>query len=251
MPLAVFLDLYRVLADPGEMTRQYRQRMVKILKRDYGVPIERGLQVHDEAFAQYEREGELLDRNHDEVGDGDRWVKAVNDMDANHTARILEMIGQPPPKDIYLFAARFEEEIVRGADALYPDVKPSLKMLKADGHRIYLTTNASRSNGESALFGGGIRDMFEDVIVMEIAKSKKDRPYYWKATFEFTGVEPKEVVIIDDVARYLKPAADMGARCYQMIRPEFTEVIEKGRWSVINSLAVLPPLMKTQLFPTD
>ena len=244
MPLVVFLDLYRVLADPDEMTRQYRHRMVEILNRDYGVPIERGLKVHDDAFAQYEYEGRLLDQNHDEIGDGDRWVKAVNDMDADHTARIFEMIGLPPPKDRYLFAAKFEEEIVRGANALYPDVKPSLKRLKADGYRIYLTTNASRSNGESALVGGGIRDMFDGVVVMEIAKSKKDRPHYWKSTFHYTKVNPEDAVVVDDISKYLDLAGNMGARCYQMIRREVAHKVKKGPWPVIESLAVLPGILK-------
>ena len=244
MPLAVFLDLYRVLADPDEMTRQYRQRMAEILKRDYGVPTERGLKVHDDAFERYEHEGRLLDQRHDEIGDGESWVKAVNDLDANNVSTIFKMLDLPFLEDRYLFAAKFEEEIVRGTDALYPDVKPSLKRLKADGHRIYLSTNASRSNGEAALVGGGVREMFDRVIVMEIARSKKDRPHYWESAFAFTKVDPKDAVVVDDVSRYLDIPAKMGTRCLQMIRPEVAHLIKRGPWPVIESMAVLPAILK-------
>lgn len=240
---AVFLDLYRVLADPDWMQQQYRRRMADILQRRYGVPIERGLRIHDESYDLYTQEGERLDAMHMFIGHGEKWVEAVQNFEANNIKRIFAMAGLPPPDDPIRFAPQLEEEIVLGADAIYPDVRPALKEMKAEGHRIFMSTNATRSNAESALIGGGIRDMFDNIIVMEVAESKKDRPHYWKRTFEYTGVCPAEAVVVDDVVSYLDIAGEMGMRGVQLIRPEYAS-LPRGRWPIIESLAELPPLLR-------
>ena len=243
MTLAVFLDLYRVLADPDWMEEQYRRRMAAILQRRYGVPFEKGLQIHDESYDLYKQEGERLDADQTSIGHGEKWVKAVQNFEANNIKRIFAMAGLPPPDDPIRFASQLEEEIVLGADAIYADVRPALQEMKAGGHRIFMSTNATRSNAESALIGGGIREMFDDIIVMEVAESKKDRPHYWNRTFEVTGVRPAEAVVVDDVVSYLDLAGEMGMRGVQLIRPEYESLL-RGRWPVIESLAELPSLLQ-------
>jgi len=242
--LAVFLDLYRVLADPDWMKEQYRRRMADILERRYGIPFERGLQIHDESYDLYTQEGERLDANHTSIGHGEKWVEAIQNLEANNIRRIFAMAGLPPPDDSIRFAPQLEGEIVLGADAVYQDVRPVLREMKAEGHRIYMSTNATRSNAESALIGGGIRDMFDDIIVMEVAESKKDSPHYWHRAFEVTGIRPEEAVVVDDVSSYLDIAGQMGVRGIQIIRLEYPG-LTRGRWPIIESLTELPPLLRS------
>jgi len=242
--LAVFLDLYRVLADPDWMKEQYRRRMADILHGQYGVQFDRGLQIHDESYDIYTWEGEKLDADHLSIGHGQKWVDAIQNLEANNVKRIFAMAGLPPPDDPIKFAPKLEEEIVLGADAIYSDTKPALTEMKAKGHRLYMSTNATRSNAESALIGGGIRDMFDDIIVMEVAESKKDSPHYWHRAFEVTGIRPEEAVVVDDVSSYLDIAGQMGVRGIQIIRPEYPG-LTRGRWPIIESLTELPPLLRS------
>ncbi len=243
MPWSVFLDLYRVLANPGVMEQHYRQRYAEILRRDFGVPVVKGRQIHDETYAWYTAEGARLDSLQGDMRDGDEWVRAVQRMEADHLRMAFELAGIPPPPNLNTYWMKLESEICSGIDALYADVRPALAELKADGHRVYLSTNATRSNGEFALVGGGIREMFDDLVVMDNAKGKKDRPHYWRRAFSITKVKPAEAVVVDDIPAYLAPASTMGARCFQMIRPEHSNM-EKGRWPVIGSLAELAATLK-------
>lgn len=243
MPFAIFLDLYRVLADPEEMNRQFRQRMAEILYRDYGVPEDRGLLIHDEAFEWYLREGKKLDAMHNIIGDGDAWEKVVRELDEKHICLVFKTISKDPPQNASKFAKDFEREIVQGTDTIYPDVCEVLKILKDRGHRIIMSTNATSHNGEAALVGAGIRDLFNDVITLDVTKSKKDRQHYWKRAFEVTGIKLTEAVVVDDIVEYLTPAAAMGVKCIQMIRPKFVHLLKRGPFPVIESLTSLPPLL--------
>jgi HAD superfamily hydrolase (TIGR01509 family) len=243
MPWAIFLDLYRVLANPGLMEQHYRRRYAEILSRDFGVPVAKGKQIHDETYAWYTAEGARLDSLQGDMRDGEEWVRAVQRMETDHLRMAFEMAGLTPPPNLNSYWMKLETEIVSGIDALYSDVKPALSELKADGHRIFLSTNATRSNGEFALVGGGIKEMFEGLVFMENAKAKKDRPHYWRRAFGLTKIKPAEAVVVDDIPAYLAPVSTMGARCFQMIRPEHAGV-EKGRWPIISSLAELPAALR-------
>ena len=243
MPWTIFLDLYRVLADPGLMEQNYRRRYAEILRRDHDVPVTRGMQIHDEAYAWYTAEGARLDSLQGDMRDGDEWVRAVRRMEADHLRMAFEMAGLPPPPNPEKYWMALEAEIVSGIDALYADVKPALSELKADGHRLFLSTNATRSNGEPALAGGGVKELFDGFIVLENAKAKKDRPHYWRRAFAVANVKPIEAVVVDDIPAYLASVAPMGARCYQMIRPQHAG-LEKGKWPIISSLTELPVALR-------
>ncbi len=245
MPWAIFLDLYRVLADPGLMEQHYRRRYAEILSRDFGVPVARGKQIHDETYAWYTAEGARLDSLQGDMREGEEWVRAVQRMEAEHMRLAFELAAVPPPPDLNDFFVKFETEIVSGIDALYADVRQALRELKAGGHRIFLSTNATRSNAESALVGGGVRDMFDGLVLLENAKAKKDRPHYWRRALNIMSVRPTEpFVVVDDIPAYLAPVSKMGARCFQMIRPEHVSV-EKGTYPIISSLTELPTLLRT------
>ena len=243
MPWAIFLDLYRVLADPGVMEQNYRRRYAEIFNRDFDVPIAKGKQIHDETYAWYTAEGARLDSLQGDMRDGDEWIRAVYRMEADHLRMAFELAGLPPPPNLNSYWMKLEAEICSGIDALYSDVKPALAELKADGHRIFLSTNATQSNGEFALVGGGIKEMFDGLVFMENAKGKKDRHHYWRRAFTVTKVKPAEAAVVDDIPAYLAPVSGMGARCFQMIRPEHSN-LKKGQWPIIVSLAELPAALR-------
>ena len=243
MPNAVFLDLYGVLADTRVMEPRYNERMAAILHRRYGGSLERWRALQLRSYEFYQGEGRKLDARPGTKREGDAWVEAVQRMNADQVRWMFERAGLAVPDDPVRYSDDLEAETVLGVDALYPDARPALTALKAAGHRLFLSTNANRSNAESALIGGGVRDSFVGLAMLETVKAKKDRPYYWRRAFELAAVRPDEAVVVDDVARFLVPAAELGARCIQVLRSDHTHTKE-GLWPVIDSLAALPDFVR-------
>jgi HAD superfamily hydrolase (TIGR01509 family) len=233
----LFLDLYGVLANSAVMERAYNVRMAAILHQRLGGSIDVWRDLQQESYERYQAEGLKLDARPGPDREGDAWVEAVWRMNADQVAWMFNRRGIPLPADPARYSEQLEEETVREIDALFEDVRPMLPRLKAGGHRIFLSTNATRSNGESALFGGGVLGAFDGVVCLDNAKAKKDRTYYWLRALEIAGVRPADAVCVDDVPRYLEPAEALGARCVQMVRggpPHNTQ-----RYPVVSSLEAL------------
>ncbi len=258
MPPAVFLDLYGVLADSFTMEPAYNRRMAEIVARRFGGDVDRWREIQLASFAWYQAEGRKLDARPGPEREGDRWVDAVAAMNAGQIEWMFRSAGLPVPADAARLADELEAETVRGIDALYPDVEPILHALRDAGFRVFLSTNANRSNAESALIGGGVRDLFDGLVMLETAKAKKDRPYYWERAFELAGASPRESVVLDDEPRYLATVSEFGARCVQVSRPpragrephpidplvDLRRQRGPGGFPVIDSLAALPALLR-------
>ena len=238
----LFLDLYGVLANSHTMEPAYNARMAAILHRRHGGSFEAWRELQQKSYEWYQAEGLQLDARPGPEREGEAWVEAVARMNADQIAWMFTRAGIPTPMDAARYSEQLEEETVREIDALFEDVRPTLPRLKADGYRLFLSTNATRSNGESALIGGGVRDWFDGLVYLENAKSKKDRAYYWRRAFEIANVRPSEAVCVDDEARYLVPASNLGAQCYQVVRPGRNR--EHGAFPVIETLAALPDLLR-------
>src|SRR3989449_6997385 len=242
-PMAtVFLDLYGVLVDGRVMEAAYSERMAAIFHREFGGDLATWRRVQEESYVRYQAQGAALDRRDGRDREGEPWVRAVWDINADQVRFVLNRMGVSVPPDLLPYAERVEEETVRGIDAIFPDVRPALDALRAAGHRLFLSTNANRSNAESALIGGGIRDAFDGLAMLETARAKKDRAHYWRRALELAATR-ESVVVVDDEARYLVPPGEMGARCVQVIRPGRPR--GRGAFPVIDSLAALPDFVGT------
>jgi len=233
----LFLDLYGVLADSRVMEKAYNERMAAILHRRFGGSLDVWRELQLKSFEWSQGEGLKLDARPGPEREGEAWVQAVWRLNADQIAWIFSRAGIPLPLDAARYSMQLEEETVREIDALFPEVRPMIFRMKSDGHRIFLSTNATRSNGESALIGGGVRDSFDGVVCLENAKAKKDRPYYWRSAFEIAGVRAEDAVCVDDVSRFLEPAAELGARCVQLVRREPPR--NQQRFPVLSSLEAL------------
>ena len=220
------------------MNRRYNARIAAILQRRFGGDLDEWRRVQAESFEWYLARGAELDRRDGAEREGDAWVRAVTDLNADQLRLVLEWMGCDIPANLALLSEQFEEETVRGIDATFPDAKPALAAMRDAGHRLFLSTNANRTNAESALIGGGIRDAFDGLLMLETARAKKDRPYYWQNAFALAGCDPGDAYVVDDVASYLRPAEAMGARCTQIIRPGLPR--ERSTFPVIETLAALP-----------
>ncbi|HEV8594769.1 MAG TPA: HAD family hydrolase [Thermoplasmata archaeon] len=241
MSRAIFLDLYGVLADSRVMERAYNERMAAILQRRHGGTLEEWRRLQLASYEWYLGEGSKLDGRPGPEREGDAWVEAVQRMNAGQILWMFDRSGRPPPEDPLRYSEDLETETVRGIDALFEDVHAGLRALKSAGHRLFLSTNANRSNAESALIGGGIRELFDGLLMLETARAKKDRPYYWRRAFEVASVRPEDTVVVDDVARFLEPASSLGARCIQLVRDGGAGTVQ--RFPVVTTFAAIPPMI--------
>jgi len=233
----LFLDMDGVLVDSRVMENAMNGRVAAILHRRYGGSLDAWLEVQQKSYEWYLEEGLKLDARPGPEREGEGWVEAVRRLNGDHIAWIFTHAGIPVPADAPRYSEELEEETVREIDALYADVRPMLPKLKAGGHRLFLSTNATRSKGESALIGGGVRDLFDGVVCLENAKAKKDRASYWRRAFKIAGVGPSKAVCVDDVARFLEPAAELGARCVQLYRGDPPR--NRQRYPILSSLEAL------------
>jgi len=239
---AIFLDLYGVLVDSVVVETLYNERMAAILERRFGGGLDRWLRTWMESYERYQAGGAELDRRPGEEREGDAWVEAVYELNADQMRYALQHMGCEIPADLHDFAEAAEAETVRGIDGTYPDVRPALTALQDDGHRLFLSTNANRANAESALVGGGIRGFFDGLLMLETGRAKKDRPYYWRRAFEHARSRPEEAIVVDDQARFLRPAHELGARGVQLIRAGLRRAT--GEFPVLDSLAAVADVLR-------
>jgi len=233
----LFLDLYGVLVDSEVMEKAYNERMATILHRRYGGSIHTWRELQQKSYEWYLGEGFKLDGRPGPEREGDAWVEAVWRLMGDQIAWLFTRAGIPLPPNLPQYAEQLEEETVRDIDALFEDVRPVLPWFRSAGHRLFLSTNATRSNGESALIGGRVREMFDGIVCLENAKAKKDRPSYWRRAFDIAGVEPVDAICVDDVARFLMPAEELGARCVRFTRHDPPRNVQ--RFPVLTSLLAL------------
>jgi FMN phosphatase YigB (HAD superfamily) len=192
--------------------------MASILQSRHGGSLERWRELQQKSYEWYQGEGLKLDARPGPEREGQAWVDAVGRLNAGQIVWMFRRVGIPLPPDAARYSEQLEEETVRTIDALYPDVRTTIPRLKADGHRLFLSTNATRSNGESALIGGGVRGLFEGVVCLENGMAKKDRPTYWRNAFKVADTGPGDAVCVDNELRYLEPPRELGARCVHLLR---------------------------------
>lgn len=116
-------------------------------------------------------------------------------------AKLAELTGQPVEKINELYQSeRINPEVVAFADAL---------------HGKYITglvTNAHHEFLEPIVQAAHLNKVFDHVTVSSRVGATKPNPEIFKAACRQAGVEPEEVVFIDDIARNCDGAIKVGMR---------------------------------------
>lgn len=172
-----------------------------------------------DAFNRYEAERGL-------PKDFIRGVNAVNPH-ANAWAKL-----ERSEVDANGFASLFEEEStalghrISGHDVLAiisgdvrPEMVSALKTVKSRYKIACLTNNANVGQGPSmtrnptrAAQIAEIMTLFDAVVESSKVGIRKPEPRFYEIACEMVGVQPTEVVFLDDLGINLKPAAAMGMR---------------------------------------
>jgi putative hydrolase of the HAD superfamily len=173
-----------------------------------------------EAFARYEREAGLPPG----------FIRLVNSTDPDTNAWSHLERGQ---LDLAGFAAAFEEEAVGlghrvdGREVLGMlggDVRPAMvEAVRRCAERFEtacLTNNFSLEDAPTPPEVAAIFDLFDVVVESRVVGVRKPEPRFYQLACEAVGVDPSEVIYLDDLGINLKPARAMGMRTIKVTDPD-------------------------------
>jgi putative hydrolase of the HAD superfamily len=173
-----------------------------------------------EAFARYEREAGLPPG----------FIRLVNSTDPDANAWSHLERGQ---LDVAGFAAAFEEEALRlghrvdGREVLgmlSGDVRPAMvEAVRRCAERFEtacVTNNFALGDVPTAPEVAAIFDLFDVVVESRVVGVRKPEPRFYHLACEAVGVDPTEVVYLDDLGINLKPARAMGMHTIKVTDPD-------------------------------
>ena len=106
-------------------------------------------------------------------------------------------------------ASRYVALRVRAA---YPGVIETIKTLYQEGYILHTASNEASYDLEGYLTGMGVRHCFDRLYGVDLVDILKESPEYYRRVLQDAGVEASQAVFIDDSARRLAYAAQMGAK---------------------------------------
>jgi putative hydrolase of the HAD superfamily len=193
-PAAVLLDLYDTVAESDwPVWRSTLSRMVGVEPR-----------VLDEAFR--------MTRPSRSEG---AFGSVEGDM-----AAVLEAMGfDPPPPDLIRDLASYEHEFTHEHVRLYPDARPAVQALRADGIPTALISNCSY-NTRPVVERLELDELFDGVVLsFEVGARKPQRAIYEAALRAVGDPEPPAALFVDDQASYCDAARTLGMDTRLILRP--------------------------------
>ena len=127
----------------------------------------------------------------------------------------------------------------------YLDAVPGLRELIGGlpGRRA-IFTNGSRRHALAVLSALGIEGLFEEIFdIVALGFRPKPDPATYRAVLEQLAVEAKRVVLLDDLARNLLPARDLGMRTVLVGSAEPSPDADFSIGTVLDLPAILPRLL--------
>ncbi|HYM39034.1 MAG TPA: HAD family hydrolase [Thermoplasmata archaeon] len=233
----VFLDLWGVLLDSDRMQEEYGRRLARRMAERFGGPEDRWLQAHTAAWTEYVRAVDSADWSRGS------WAATVADLDARFALRLLERAGAAwRPSDALAFSRELERETMSTVDARFPDARRAIERLRAAGHRVYVTTQATDSNARGALAGAGLLDAVDAVFTGTSQDAPKTGTRYWTGVLSTVNAPPHDCVVVDDRADYLQASATMGCLGLLLDRDGIyePEMIPRFVRATLRNLAGLP-----------
>lgn len=124
--------------------------------------------------------------------------------ESQYWAEVEKLYGKPITKNIQETRSSWE------AVAPLPEMIAFIKQLKAKNYTVGLLSNITAST-EATIRAGGGYDLFQPCILScKVGHAKPGPEIYYELLKQLPGVQPQEVVFIDDQQRYLDTAHTLG-----------------------------------------
>lgn len=78
----------------------------------------------------------------------------------------------------------------------YPDVRPALERLRAEGRRCVVFTNGTPAMAQAALDAAGVGAFFERVVSVDALRRYKTHPAVYQHLCEIVGEQPVDVTLV-------------------------------------------------------
>jgi 2-haloacid dehalogenase len=101
----------------------------------------------------------------------------------------------------------------------FPDVGPGLGKLRDDGYRLCVLTNSPLSSAEESLAKAGLRDMFEQVMSVEMVQRFKPAPEVYRTAANKMSVAPSQLMLVAAHSWDTTGAIRAGCRAAFLQRP--------------------------------
>lgn len=153
-------------------------------------------------------------------------------------ARVLEHLEIQPTRTLVENLTHKDEEMEE--TALYPDVAPCVRALKARGIKTSIVTTIASWRFEPVLERNDVKIDF--VCTAREAKAVKPNPKSFTTVLDKFGVEPKEAIMVgDDIKTDIEPARMLGMKTVLLRRSQKIDCNIADH--CVSSLAELPDLL--------
>jgi putative hydrolase of the HAD superfamily len=188
--------------------------MIRAILFDYGGVVSRG-GVADDAPNRLARSLQIgFDEAREMLRTG--WADFLRGrIDEPEFWQVMESIhGQPITKA--------QRDIWIGWEEFRPDplMLELIRQLKQDGYRVGMVSNVLPLSAKLILEHGGYELYDFCILSCEVGLAKPEPAIFELALSKLPGIEPQEVIYIDDQERHLKPAAELGIRTVLAVEPK-------------------------------
>lgn len=240
--MRVFLDLWGVLLDSDTMQREYGRKLAGYFHGRFGGDEGRWRDAHKASWTEYvvAIESPAWDRAH--------WAATMDRLDARFVVSILERMDVPwRPDDPLAFSRDLDQRVMSTINARFPDARAAVERLRADGHAVYVATQATEANARGSLTGAGLLDSLQGLFTGSSQDASKARREYWDRVLRTLAVPPEGCVLVDDRADYLAAAHSAGFQALLLDREGVyePETMPSFVRATLRNLAGLPQFVET------
>jgi len=216
MPIThIFFDLHGTMIDAALLGACVRRERARHLAQGYGGDLAAWHEAEEQVRADWDAYHADLnfsgdDGMRDYVEAGYRIIRALF-----RGAGVRE----PAREEIHRLARELPGIAPLTCDAFYPDVKPVIRQLAADGYVLGVTTHSLATHAAAVLIGGGVRDAFQGPLIGADTAEQfdKDTAYYALAVRRAQGTAAV-CLVVDDAPRAIEEAKSAGLRAILLAR---------------------------------
>jgi HAD superfamily hydrolase (TIGR01509 family) len=156
---------------------------------------------------------------------------------------MCELLGLPtPPEEECLdLAYRALGWINRRIHAALPGAVEAIRLLHRQGYALHTASGSCSLELAGSFEGLGVRHCFGRLYGADLVNTFKEGPQYYARLFADAGVQPEEVLVVDDSSDALDWAARLGARTILVSASPHPET---GATPRLGSLAELPAFLR-------
>lgn len=218
MPIThIFFDLHGTMVNSKILGACYGRERARWLAEHYGGEFEVWLKAGQQITADW-------DAYHADLNfSGDDGMRDYYEAGFRIVRAQFRIAGVPEPsrEEIHRLALDLPGIAPLPCDALYPDVRPVVSTLAAEGYILGVATHSLANQAHATLIGGRVRDYFQGPLIGADTAEQfdKDEKYYALAV-RLAGTSPESCLVVDDLPGAIEAAHQVGLKTLYLHRTD-------------------------------